>query len=307
MTSPERETGRAHALVDHVSAIFTSLGGHTAIAATRIPSTSSSGQPPPMTSSNDSGAQGDGDNRDRPGGASELAAAPKDDNELLVHADDVFPAASLAKLPIAMELFRRTDLGQFDLDERFDTSAEPRVGGGGVLDHLDPATQLTLRDLCYLMLGVSDNTAANFVLDLVGMGEVNETASRINLAHTRLARRFMDWGARAARRENVTCAADMHALLRLIRSNALPGARLLYDMLASQQLGEDLVLRLPESASLAHKTGTLEDVFHDAGILSGPSGTCVYCVLTADQTVLTAARAAVADVLLALWEAWCAG
>ena len=145
------------------------------------------------------------------GGRTALAAQHFTGDKAAIHlrADEVFPAASLAKLPIAVELMRRIDLGQFSATERFDVSDEPRAGGDGVLDHLDPAISLTLDDLCMLMLIVSDNTAANFLLSLLGMGEINETMSRLKLTETRLARRFMDLAARAAHRENTTAAGEM--------------------------------------------------------------------------------------------------
>ena len=234
-------------------------------------------------------------------------------DQVALHADTAFPAASLAKLCIAVELFRRADLGQFELNERFDTTDEPRVGGGGILDYLDPATLLTLNELSFLMLAVSDNTAANFLLDLVGMGEVNETMSRLNLTKTKLARHFMDFAARASYRDNVTSADDMASLLMLAYGNALPGARRLRELLARQQVADDLRAWLPETAQLGHKTGALDDtgagdgVFHDVGILSGPSGSCVFAVLTAEQHDLPAARNAVGLILRTLWDSWCRG
>ncbi len=238
------------------------------------------------------------------GSAQALTGAPP--GEIRLRADDALPAASLAKLPIAVELMRRADLGQFDLAERLDTSAEPRVGGGGVLDYLDPGTQLTLADLCLLMLAVSDNTAANFLLDLVGMGEVNETMARLGFTQTHLARRFMDWEARAARRENLTSAGDCVQLLALVRGGALPGANRIRALLAAQQVADDIRAWLPASAALAHKTGELPDVFADAGILSGPGGTCVFCVLTAEQPYLPTARWTVGRIVHMLWNECCA-
>lgn len=278
----------AASLTAHVAALLDPLGGRTSFVAHRTsPTTRDPLRVPPR------GAHG------------AVVSARDEAASVALRPDDVFPAASLAKIPIALELLRRADLGQFDLAERFNTSGEPRVGGGGVLDYLDPATLLTLNDLCLLMIGVSDNTAANFLLDLVGMGEVNETLSRLNLTHTRLARRFMDFAARAAHRENVTTAADMASLLSLLRGNALPGAARLRDLLAAQQLDEDLKALLPEAARLAHKTGSLDGIFHDAGILTGPTGGCVFCVLTADQADVPAARTAIAGILRALWDGWC--
>jgi beta-lactamase class A len=179
------------------------------------------------------------------------------------------------------------------------------VGGAGVLDILDPSTRLTLGELCALMLVASDNTAANFILDLIGMGEVNETLGRLNVKRTRLARHFMDQAARASGRDNVTSASDMLTLLSLIRGNALPGGRKLRETLAAQQSFSELTEGwLPAGATLAHKDGTLDGVVHDAGIMSGPGGVAMYCVLTAEQSDIPAARTVVGGILRLLWEAW---
>jgi beta-lactamase class A len=273
-------------LAEDVAAILEPLGGRTAVAARLfLPKTASNGR----HSDDDHGA------------------APQDelDPQVTVNSDKTFPAAGLAKLPVAAEFLRRVDLGQFDLAERWDTSAAPRAGGSGVLDFLDSATRLTLGELCALMLIVSDNTAANVLLDLVGIGEVNESLSRMKLHHTKLSRRFMDFEARVARRDNVTTADDMVALLSLMHQNMLPDARWLRERLSAQQRFAELGSGwLPPEARLAHKDGLLSDVAHDAGLLSGPRGTCVYCVLTAEQNDIPAARSAIGRVVRALWNAW---
>jgi beta-lactamase class A len=257
-------------LTARIAALLEPLGGRTAVAAQRF------GPPPASVEASVS-----------------------------IRADEGFPAASLAKLPIAIELMRRADLGQFDLGERFDTASVPRVGGAGVLDFLDPTTRLTLAELCTLMLIVSDNIAANFILDLMGMGEVNETLSRLNLKQTKLARHFMDAAARASGRDNVTSAGDMLTLLSLIRGNALPGGRRLRETLAAQQSFSELTEGwLPASATLAHKDGTLDGLVHDAGIISGPGGLAMYCILTAEQADVPAARATVGRIVRLLWDEW---
>lgn len=265
-----------------LSALLEPLGGRTALAAQRFG---------PL-----------------PGRAASAASSADPATSVSIRADEVFAAASLAKLPIAIELLRRVDMGQFDLRERIDTAGAPRVGGAGVLDVLDPMTQFTLGDLCALMLVVSDNTASNVILDLIGMGEVNETMQRVNLKHTKLARRFMDQAAWASGRENTTTAADMLTLLSLIRGGALPGGRRLREMLQAQQSFSELTEGwLPASATLAHKDGTLDGLVHDAGILSGPGGVAMYCVLTQEQQDVPAARAAIGRIVRRLWDDWLLG
>jgi beta-lactamase class A len=306
---PVRQAASAASLTERIAALLEPLGGRTAVAAQRF------GPLPGRRLANALAANGqrpDGETGDAQADPLEREAvdpspaSPESvDLEVSIRADEVFSAASLAKLPIAIELMRRADMGQYDLRERFDTSSVPRVGGAGVLDYLDPSTSLTLAELCTLMLIVSDNTAANFILDLMGMGEVNETLNRLHLPHTRLARHFMDTVARASGRDNVTSASDMLALLSLIRGNALPGGRRLRETLAAQQsFGELTEGWLPAGATLAHKDGTLDGIVHDAGIVSGPGGVALYCILTAEQADVPAARAVVGRIVRLLWDAW---
>jgi len=273
-------------VADDVAAILEPLGGRTAFAARLLRATAAA---PARHEEDDD----------------EATPQPDDDLQIAFNADGVFPAASLAKLPIAVEFLRRVDLGQFGLGERWDTSSVPRVGGSGVLDSLDPTTQLTLAELCTLMLIVSDNTAANVLLDLVGMGEVNESLSRMGLQHTKLARHFMDFETRAARRDNVTSSGDMLTLLTLVQKNMLPGARWLRETLGAQQQFVELAEGwLPATARLAHKDGLLPDAAHDAGLLSGPRGSCAYCVLTAEQKEIPTARYAIGRCVRLLWDSW---
>jgi beta-lactamase class A len=276
------------ALETEIAAILAPLGGRAAVAARRAGRPAARALP----------VVGGHDDHDAPA----KGAPPLD---IALRVDDVFPAASLAKIPIAIELMRRVDMGQFDLGERLDTADIARAGGGGVLDYLDPATRLTLGELLTLMLIVSDNTAANVLLDLVGMGEVNETMSRLNLSHTRLARHFMDFEARRAHRDNLVTAAETLTLMELLRGNALPGGRRLRETLAAQQsFGELTEGWLPSGAMLAHKDGTLDDTVHSAGILTGPNGAGVYCILTTEQADIPAARVAIGRTLRLLWNAW---
>lgn len=305
-SSQQHETQAVSSLGARVAARLDALGGRSAIVARRFPvpalprrAVRSAGEEQEEHEHGDAHEHDHSHERDATHGLVE--------ESVVVRGGEVFPAASLVKLSIAVELMRRVDLGQFALDERIDTADEPRVGGGGVLDYLNPATLLTLNDLCYFMLSVSDNSASNFLLDLLGMGEINETMSRLKLEKTRLARRFMDWAAREARRENVTSAEEMVTLLTLFRGNALPGASIVRGMLAAQQRADDIQAWLPAEAQLGHKTGELDGIFHDAGLLAGAGGACVYCILTAEQSHVPAARFAAGEVVRWLWDEWCAG
>lgn len=252
-----------------VAVLLDGLGGRTAIAARRLP------------------ARG--------------AAAAEDDVQLRAH--DVFPAASLVGLPITVEVLRRADLGQFDLSER--PSAPDSLGGDGARSDEDRDAAPTIGELCARMLSANDAVAADALLDYVGMGEINETLSRLKLGRTKLARPATNAAGESTSRANETSADDLLILLALIHGRALPGSQWLLAMLSARPgLAANEATWLPAQARLAHCGGAQGDLVHDAGLLTGPGGACAYCILSAQQPNVVAAFAAIGDTLGLLWTTW---
>lgn len=179
-----------------------------------------------------------------------------------------FASASLIKVPILLAALTSGRGGQVDLDTPLPLEGK-RVGGGGLVEFFDRRSSLTLRDLLVCMIAISDNTATNRVIEMVGYAMVNGVLASLGLRDTQLRREMMDLQARAQGRENVTTASDMHNLLTEIlhpkRLDPEVAAEAL-TFLQRQQLPQGLGFFLPEG-SFDHKTGELEGVFHDVGIL----------------------------------------
>lgn len=200
----------------------------------------------------------------------------------------VFPAASLAKLPILLTLALELDrpASPYSWSTRLAIPDAARVPGDGVLADLSPDLRPTIQDLAHLMIAISDNSAANVLLDLVGMETTNQTMSRLGLGQTRLERRFMDFAARQAGRDNWTTATDMALLFSQLLNGRIPERVRLINMLLRQNACHILPAYWGDSALFAHKTGGLEGVMHDAGILfhalDSPEA-LIIVALTADQ------------------------
>src|SRR6185369_183492 len=90
-------------------------------------------------------------------------------------ADEVVPTASCIKLFVLMELMRRLAAGDFTLAQKIPVLAGQQVGGSGVLKDLSAGIELPLRDVGTLMIVLSDNTATNMLVDLLGLDAVNRT------------------------------------------------------------------------------------------------------------------------------------
>lgn len=183
-------------------------------------------------------------------------------------ADESFPAASVIKIPLVMTLFADAAEGRLSLDERCAVGAP--VDGSGVLRHLGGVADLTLRDLATLTVIVSDNTATNRLIERVGLDRVAERLGEWGCAGTRLERAMFDLEAAKRGADNVMVPREMAGLLlRLLRGDC--GGRATSDgvLAVLERTQDDSLLRryLPAGARVAHKTGSLDDVRNDAGIL----------------------------------------
>ncbi|MGE8549095.1 MAG: serine hydrolase [Alcaligenes sp.] len=198
------------------------------------------------------------------------------------HAQRAMPSASLIKVPMLLCLLEEVAQGRLSLEDMCALPAAGRAGGTGILSQLPSVQALTLRELAHLMIVLSDNVATNALIDLLGMERINQWSRQAGLRQTDLQRHMMDAQARAQGKDNWTSAADACAALAyLLHAPALPddlrqeGLR----MLADQRERGHFAAILPPQAELAHKTGSLPGLRHDAGILTVGGRSVVLAVL----------------------------
>jgi beta-lactamase class A len=239
---------------------------------------------------------------DLPGRLGVLVRYLHDDAEVGVAADDLFPAASVIKIPIMAETYRQADAGLLALADPLPVIAEERTDGSGVLKYLHTGLALTIADAIELMIIVSDNTATNLLIRRLGVDAVNGTMEGLGLTQTRAAGPI-----RLANAElplagmSRTTPREMGNLLALIGTGKLVSAEASAAMLETleHQLYSDMLPRYlpltyyPERLGLsempvriAHKTGGLSGVRNDVGIVRAqtPAGerAMVFSAFTAD-------------------------
>ncbi|MDA8193967.1 MAG: class A beta-lactamase-related serine hydrolase [Thermaerobacter sp.] len=207
------------------------------------------------------------------------------------HEDEVFPSASLIKVPIMIEAFRRFEEEGTSLDALLTMRAEDQVDGSGVLRDLTPGTAYSIRDLTTLMISVSDNTATNLLIDHFGTAAVNLTLRRLGARHTELVRKLQRVPVDRPT-ANRTTAWDMALLMeRLATGTAISEAvsRQMVDMLTRCQGRLSIgpagspasFFGQPPAVTAAHKTGSLSDARHDAGIVYTPQIAYIAAILSA--------------------------
>jgi beta-lactamase class A len=105
-------------------------------------------------------------------------------DEVCYRADEPVVSASVFKLPVLVELFRRGDAGELDLSEPVTVPATGRVASPFGLSQMSDPVVMSLRDLATLMISVSDNVATDEVCARVGLGHVNALLGRLGLRGT---------------------------------------------------------------------------------------------------------------------------
>jgi beta-lactamase class A len=107
-------------------------------------------------------------------------------NEVGLAPDEPVALASVFKVPLMVALHRSADAGRLKLDQPVEVPAADRTTGVAGLGAMHDDAALSLRDLALLMITVSDNAAADTVLDAVGFDALDDTLDTLGLGHTRI-------------------------------------------------------------------------------------------------------------------------
>ncbi len=89
-------------------------------------------------------------------------------------AEDLFPTASVIKLPVLLTLMQQVEDGLYSLDDPLMLRRGDQIGGSGLLQYLSPGLTMSLRDWAFLMMNISDNLATNVLIDHVGLAQVQQ-------------------------------------------------------------------------------------------------------------------------------------
>lgn len=209
-----------------------------------------------------------------------------------IRGDEVFPSASLIKVPILVTLMDEVRHGTVRLDERTGMIARDRVGGSGVLGAMEPGLNPTLGDLAWLMTSISDNTATNLLLDKLDIRTVWAKMDSLGLPSTRIHSKTFRRHTSVAMDSSVrwglgkTSPDEMVRLFTLLHegravSPALDSAALA--MLRDNQDATKLTRWLPPGVAAAHKSGDVDQARNDCGILYGPDAPVAVCVMTREN------------------------
>jgi beta-lactamase class A len=189
------------------------------------------------------------------------------------------------KVPVLIELGRRVDAGELKWDDSLLVHNEFRSlvdGSTYVLDLKDDSDssmythegqRLPIRELASIMITRSSNLATNLLITRLDPKRVDATAHKLGADSIHVLRGVEDGKAYAKGMNNTTTARDLAVLLRSLAKGtaAAPAStRVMLDMLLGQEFNDGIPAELPSGVKVAHKTGEITALLHDAAIIYPP-------------------------------------
>jgi beta-lactamase class A len=217
---------------------------------------------------------------------------------LFLNADTSFHAASTMKVPVMIELFRRANTGSFRMDQGLlmvnQFALYHRIG-----------QRVRVDTLLRLMITRSSNFATNTLITLVGADAVTRSMRSLGAQRIQVLRGVEDGKAFEKGMNNTTTARDLAIILRAIEEGKAASPAATHEMLAillAQEFNEKIPAGLPPGTRVAHKTGEITAVSHDAAIIY-PTGRKPYVLVVLTRGIADGTRSSklIADISAILY------
>ena len=233
-------------------------------------------------------------------------------DSLYMNADTSMHAASTMKVPIMVQLFRKVDAHQLSLDQTLVVKNEFQSivdGSTYSLDENDDSdsamyalvgSKVTVRDLITHMITRSSNLATNTLVALADAKQAEAAMRSLGATRIRVLRGVEDQKAFDAGLNNTTTARDLSIILGAIQENkaaSKTSCAAMRDVLLLQEFNTGIPAELPPGTRVAHKTGWITGITHDAAIVYPAHGpTYVLVVLTKGIPDEPTAQKMIADI-----------
>lgn len=198
-----------------------------------------------------------------------------------INGDKTFVAASVIKLPIMAAVFKEYEQGKLLFADKVHITKDMILPGSGVLQWLKP-NSYTLWNLTRMMISISDNTATYIMADKVGLEKLNEYCRSLDLRST-VIRDKTALVEPPSGEVNVTSPLDMaYLLLKIYYRDGFTenSSKSMLAFMQNQYYRWGICRPLPRGVKVANKTGNLDGVLNDVGIVFTPAGDYILSIFT---------------------------
>lgn len=237
--------------------------------------------------------------------------------EWYFRADEPFHAASTMKIPVLIELFHQAREGKLKLDDALPIKNEFHSLVDGSVYTLDAGDDSeaelykavgqtrTLWQLSELMITVSSNFATNLLIEKLGVDNIRETVHSLHADGMKVLRGVEDIKAYEKGLNNTTTARGLEQLLdAMAHGEAVDqdSSRQMIEILERQKFNEGIPAGVPPGTRVAHKTGEITKIHHDAAIVFAPRP-FVLVILVRGIADMKVSAALMADITRQLYQA----
>ena len=193
-------------------------------------------------------------------------------------------AAGCMKLPIAVSLIKAVEDEKIDFLEKIKIDSKDKVYGTGIIHEFNER-EYTVFELLVAMLIQSDNTAANKIIEILGIETINKDIKNMGLKNTILNRKTTDERNSKDEIENITSALDMSKIWKSLYEGSYlnkENGQMLIDILMRQQIKNKLALYIPDNLKyeISSKTGDKAGVENDTEFIRLNKGNFSFTVLS---------------------------
>ena len=181
-----------------------------------------------------------------------------------INSDLIFTQASAIKIPILMEVYKQAHEKKFALTDIKPLMPINTVAGSGILNAMTDPVNLSIRNYCMLMIGLSDNSATNMLIELVGMKNVTNTMLSLGFSNSKLQRKMIDQPASLRNEENISTPAEAAKILKLLFDGKFIDAATSHEIVSMLQKNpienSKIAAGVPGNVKIAFKTGGMGGV-----------------------------------------------
>lgn len=215
-------------------------------------------------------------------------------NQVFINVDKNFHAASTMKVPVMIELYKQQSEGKLNLNDsillknEFKSIVDQSMYSMDIGDDSDDVvyskigTKQKLYDLMYSMITISSNLATNVLIEMVDAKKTTATMRTLGATKIEVLRGVEDQKAYDLGLSNSTTANDLLVIMKAI-ANGSAGTKqdceAMIAILKDQKWNDVIPKFLPKNVEVAHKTGSITGVHHDAAIVYVPNGKSYVLVL----------------------------
>lgn len=237
-------------------------------------------------------------------------AGPNQGVMTFVGSSEPYPPASTIKMLLIATLMQQVDAGVLSLDQTTTVEQSDIVGGYGEIQNEPVPNEVTLERLAELTVTVSDNTATNVLVDVVGYDAMQALADELDLETMQFGRKMFE-SPMPPQKENYINAEDTILLLRAIYNGDFlseDSRRRIIAWMSAQTVKTKIAAGVPEGMPIAHKTGENASVTHDLGYLLWPESEVAVAIFAQSEvsddfdTVQAAVNPVVAEVAGIIYE-----